>query len=48
MPSVPLGPLLALVAAAILVAGVALLAVLNPAPQVRAFEVPISNDRFSR
>lgn len=40
--------MVAVVVIALLIAGLVALAVIEPRPQVRHFEVPVSNDRFAR
>jgi hypothetical protein len=47
-PALRLGPILIAVLVGLVVAGLVTLAVINPRPPIRAFEVPISNDRFAR
>jgi hypothetical protein len=47
-PALRLGPTLIAVLVGLVVAGLVTLAVINPRPPIRAFEVPISNDRFAR
>jgi hypothetical protein len=48
VPSLKLGPLIVVIIAALVVAGVVALAVIEPRPPIRHFEVPVSNDRFAR
>jgi hypothetical protein len=43
-----LGPTLIAVLVGLVVAGLVTLAVIDPRPPMRAFEVPVSNDRFAR
>jgi hypothetical protein len=43
-----LGPVIAVVVVALLVAGAVALAVIEPRPPTKHFEVPVSNDRFAR
>jgi len=48
LPALRLGPTLILVVLGAVAAGLVTLAVIDPKPQMRAFEVPVSNDRFAR
>jgi hypothetical protein len=48
VPTLKLGPLVAVVVVALLVAGAVALAVIEPRPPMRHFEVPVSNERFAR
>jgi hypothetical protein len=48
VPTLKLGPVIAVVIASLLVAGLVALAVIEPRPPMRQFEVPVSNDRFAR
>ncbi len=48
LPSFRLGPLLVLVLIILVVGGLAALAIFEPRPQLRQFEVPVPNERFSR
>jgi hypothetical protein len=48
VPSVKIGPTVILVLALLLIAGVVALAVIEPRPPVRHYEVPVPNERFAR
>ena len=48
VPAVKVGPVVVLVVLLLLVAGVVALAVIEPRPPVRHYEVPVPNDRFAR
>jgi hypothetical protein len=48
VPAVKIGPVVIMVLVLLLVAGVVALAVLEPRPPVRHFEVPVPNERFAR
>lgn len=48
VPTLKLGPVVAVIVVALLVAGLVALAVVEPRPPMRHFEVPVSNDRFAR
>ena len=48
VPSFKLGPLLVFVLICLIVGGLALLALFEPRPQLKHFEVPVPNERFSR
>ncbi|CAN5894841.1 hypothetical protein BH11PSE3_BH11PSE3_15590 [soil metagenome] len=48
VPTLKLGPVAAIVIVSLLVAGLVALAVLEPRPPMRHFEVPVSNERFAR
>jgi hypothetical protein len=48
VPTVRLGPVVAVVVVALLIGGLVALAVIEPRPPLRHFEVPVSNDRFAR
>jgi hypothetical protein len=48
IPTFRLGPLLIVVAACLVVVGLAALAVLEPRPPIRHFEVPVPSERFAR
>jgi hypothetical protein len=45
---VKLGPLVVVIVVSLLIAGLVALAVIEPRPPMRHFEVPVSNDRFAR
>ena len=47
VPSVKLGPLIAAVVAILLVGAVVALAVIEPSPPIRHFEVTVPNERLS-
>jgi len=48
LPSVRLVPLLVFVLICLAVVGLAALAIIEPRPQLKHFEVPVPNERFSR
>ena len=48
VPTLKLGPVVAVIVVVLLVGGLVALAVIEPRPPVRHFEVPVSNDRFAR
>ena len=48
VPTVKLGPLVVVIVVSLLIAGLVALAVIEPRPPMRHFEVPVSNDRFAR
>lgn len=48
VPTLKFGPVVAVAVAALLVAGLVALAVIEPRPPMRHFEVPVSNERFAR
>jgi hypothetical protein len=48
VPTLKLGPVFAVVVVSLLIAGLVALAVIEPRPPMRHFEVPVSNDRFAR
>ena len=48
MPAFRLGPLVVFLLICLIVAGLVALAVIEPRPQLKHFEVPVPNERFSR
>jgi hypothetical protein len=48
VPTLKLGPVITVIIVGLLVAGVVALAVIEPRPPVRHFEVPVPNERFAR
>lgn len=48
VPTLRLGPVVAVAVVGLLIAGLVALAVLEPRPPLRHFEVPVSNERFAR
>ena len=48
VPTLKLGPVITTVVIGLLVAGLVALAVIEPRPPVRHFEVPVPNERFAR
>jgi hypothetical protein len=48
VPSFRLGPLVVVLAILLIVGGLAVLAIVEPRPQLKHFEVPVPNERFSR
>ena len=48
VPTLKLGPVVVVIVVSLLIAGVVALAVIEPRPPVRHFEVPVPNERFAR
>lgn len=48
VPTLRLGPVVIVVVACLLVAGLVALAIVEPRPPMRHFEVPVPNERFAR
>ena len=48
VPTLKLGPVITVFVVSLLVAGLVALAVIEPRPPVRHFEVPVPNERFAR
>ena len=48
VPSFRLGPLVVVVLVLLVAGGLAVLAIIEPRPQVKHFEVPVPNEHFSR
>ncbi len=48
VPTLKLGPVIFVIVASLLIAGVVALAVIEPRPPIRHFEVTIPNERFAR
>ena len=48
VPTLKIGPVVVVIVLSLLIAGVVALAVLEPRPPVRHFEVPVPNERFAR
>lgn len=48
VPNLRLGPVVIVAVVALLVAGLVALAVIEPRPPLKHFEVPVSNERFAR
>jgi hypothetical protein len=48
VPTLKLGPLVVAIVVSLLIAGVVALAVIEPRPPMRHFEVPVPNERFAR
>ena len=48
VPTLKFGPVVVFVVASLLIAGLVALAVIEPRPPLRHFEVTIPNDRFAR
>jgi hypothetical protein len=48
VPTLKIGPVIVVVVVGLLIAGLVALAVIEPRPPVRHFEVPVPNDRFAR
>lgn len=48
VPTLKIGPLIVVAVVLLLIAGVVALAVIEPRPPLRHFEVPVPNERFAR
>ena len=48
VPSFRLGPLVVVIVVCLVAAGLVALAIIEPRPPLKHFEVPIPNERFSR
>ena len=48
VPTVKLGPLVVVIVVSLLIAGLVALAVIEPRPPLRHYEVPVPNERFAR
>jgi hypothetical protein len=48
VPTLRLGPVVAVVVVSLLIAGLVALAVIEPRPPLRHFEVPVPSERFAR
>ena len=48
VPNLKLGPVVAVIVVGLLIVGLVVLAVIEPRPPVRHFEVPVPNERFAR
>ena len=48
VPTLKIGPVVAVIVVCLLVAGLVALAVIEPRPPLRHFEVPVPNERFAR
>jgi hypothetical protein len=48
VPTIKLGPLVVAVVAVLLIGGLVALAVIEPRPPTRHFEVTVPNERFAR
>jgi hypothetical protein len=48
VPTLKLGPVVVVIVVSLLIAGLVALAVIEPRPPMRHFEVPVPNDRFAR
>ena len=48
VPTVKLGPLVVVIVVSLLIAGLVALAVIEPRPPLRHFEVPVPSERFAR
>ena len=48
VPTLKLGPVVFVIVVSLLIAGLVALAVIEPRPPVRHFEVPVPNERFAR
>jgi hypothetical protein len=48
VPTLKIGPVVVVIVVCLLVAGLVALAVIEPRPPQRHFEVPVPNERFAR
>jgi hypothetical protein len=48
VPTLKIGPVIIVIVVCLLVAGLVALAVIEPRPPLRHFEVPVPNERFAR
>ena len=48
VPTLKIGPVIFVVILCLLIAGLVALAVIEPRPPLRHFEVPVPNERFAR
>jgi hypothetical protein len=48
VPTLKIGPVIFVVVFLLLIAGIVALAVIEPRPPMRHFEVPVPNERFAR
>ncbi|WP_296347615.1 hypothetical protein [Reyranella sp.] len=48
MPTLRLGPVVVVAALCLLIAGLVALAIIEPRPPLRQFEVPVPNERLAR
>jgi hypothetical protein len=48
VPSFRLGPVIVFVLICLVAGGLAVLAIVEPRPQLKHFEVPVPNERFTR
>jgi hypothetical protein len=48
VPTLRLGPVVAVVVVSLLIAGLVALAAIEPRPPLRHFEVPVPSERFAR
>jgi hypothetical protein len=48
VPTLKLGPVVAVTVLSLLIAGLVALAVIEPRPPIKHFEVPVPNERFAR
>ena len=48
VPTLKIGPVIVVIVVCLLVAGLVALAVIEPRPPLRHFEVPVPNERFAR
>ena len=48
VPTLKIGPVIVVAAIVLVIVGLVALAVIEPRPPVRHFEVPVPNDRFAR
>ena len=48
VPTLKIGPVIVLTVVALLIVGLVALAIIEPRPPLRHFEVPVPNERFAR
>ena len=48
VPTLKIGPVVVVIVVCLLIAGLVALAVIEPRPPLRHFEVPVPNERFAR
>ncbi|WP_428541270.1 hypothetical protein [Reyranella sp.] len=48
VPALKIGPVIVVILVGLVVAGLVALAVIEPRPPLRHFEVPVPNERFAR
>jgi hypothetical protein len=48
VPTLKIGPIVFMVVVGLVIVGLVALAIIEPQPPLKHFEVPVSNDRFAR